>query len=104
MLIVSVKQSIVAINKMEVNEGVLEEELDKNPEVLAEAIQTVLRKNGYDNAYELLKNLTRGKKVTLDDIRKIVKELDIDKKDKEKLLKLTPETYTGLAANLVDFI
>ncbi|MBO5477749.1 MAG: adenylosuccinate lyase [Clostridia bacterium] len=102
--LVSVKQSIVAINKMEVNEGVLEEELDKNPEVLAEAIQTVLRKNGYDNAYELLKNLTRGKKVTLDDIRKIVKELDIDKKDKEKLLKLTPETYTGLAANLVDFI
>lgn len=102
--LISVKQSIVAMNKMEVNDIVLKEELKNNPEVLAEAIQTVLRKNGYDNAYELLKSLTRGKRVNLDDMREFIKELDINSDDKEKLLKLTPETYTGLASDLVDFI
>lgn len=102
--LISVKQSIVAMNKMEVNDMVLKEELNNNPEVLAEAIQTVLRKNGYDNAYELLKSLTRGKRVNLDDMREFIKELDINSDDKEKLLKLTPETYTGLASDLVDFI
>lgn len=102
--LISVKQSIVAMNKMEVNDIVLKEELKNNPEVLGEAIQTVLRKNGYDNAYELLKSLTRGKRVNLDDMREFIKELDINSDDKEKLLKLTPETYTGLASDLVDFI
>ena len=102
--LISIKQSIVAINKMEANEEILKCELNNNPEVLAEAIQTVLRKNGYDNAYELLKELTRGKKVNLDSMRAFVKTLEIDEKDKEVLLNLTPETYTGLADKLVDFI
>lgn len=102
--LISIKQSIVAMNKMEVNEQILKEELENNPEVLAEAIQTVLRKNGYDNAYELLKSLTRGKKVTLNDMRLFINELDINEEDKKTLLKLTPETYTGLAGKLVDFI
>ena len=102
--LISIKQSIVAINKMEANEEILKCELNNNPEVLAEAIQTVLRKNGYNNAYELLKELTRGKKVNLDSMRAFVKTLEIDEKDKEVLLNLTPETYTGLADKLVDFI
>ena len=92
------------MNKMEVNEIVLKEELNNSPEVLAEAIQTVLRKNGYSNAYELLKGLTRGKRVTLEEMREFIKELEINSEDKEILLNLTPENYTGLAANLVDFI
>lgn len=102
--LISVKQSIVAINKMEVNEEILKYELNNNPEVLAEAIQTVLRKNGYGNAYELLKELTRGKKVNLDSMREFIKTLEIDEKDKEILLNLTPESYTGLADKLVEFI
>ena len=89
---------------MEPNEKVLFEELESNPEVLAEAIQTVLRKNGYNNAYEMLKDLTRGKEVTLESMREYIKTLDINKEDKEKLLKLTPQTYIGLSSKLVDFI
>ena len=89
---------------MEPNEKVLFEELESNPEVLAEAIQTVLRKNGYNNAYEMLKDLTRGKEVTLESMREYIKTLDINKEDKEKLLKLTTQTYIGLSSKLVDFI
>ena len=102
--LISIIQSIKGFAKMEVNEKVLFEELDSNPEVLAEAIQTVLRKNGYNNAYEMLKDLTRGKEVTLESMREYIKTLDINNEDKERLLKLTPKTYTGLSSKLVDFI
>jgi len=102
--LISIIQSIKGFAKMEVNEKVLFEELDSNPEVLAEAIQTVLRKNGYNNAYEMLKDLTRGKEVTLESMREFIKTLDINNEDKERLLKLTPKTYTGLSSKLVDFI
>ena len=102
--LVSVKQSIIALNKMEVNKEVLEKELNDNPEVLAEAIQTILRKNMYDNAYELLKEFTRGKNVKIEDIKEFVKGLNIDVKDKEILLELTPSKYVGISAKLVEFI
>lgn len=102
--LVSVKQSIIALNKMEVNKEVLEKELNDNPEVLAEAIQTILRKNMYDNAYELLKEFTRGKNVKIEDIKEFVKGLNIDAKDKEILLELTPSKYVGISAKLVEFI
>lgn len=102
--LVSVKQSIIALNKMEVNKEVLEKELNDNPEVLAEAIQTILRKNMYDNAYELLKEFTRGKNVKIEDIKEFVKGLNIDAKDKEILLELTPSKYIGTSAKLVEFI
>ena len=102
--LISIIQSIKGFNKMEPNEKVLFEELESNPEVLAEAIQTVLRKNGYNNAYEMLKDLTRGKEVTLESMREYIKTLDINKEDKEKLLKLTPQTYIGLSSKLVDLI
>ena len=102
--LISIIQSIKGFNKMEPNEKVLFEELESNPEVLAEAIQTVLRKNGYNNAYEMLKDLTRGKEVTLESMREYIKTLDINKEDKEKLLKLTTQTYIGLSSKLVDFI
>ena len=71
---------------------------------MSHAIQTMLRKNGYNNAYEMLKDLTRGKEVTLESMREYIKTLDINKEDKEKLLKLTPQTYIGLSSKLVDFI
>lgn len=102
--LVSVKQSIIELNKMEVNKEVLEKELNDNPEVLAEAIQTILRKNMYDNAYELLKEFTRGKNVKIEDIKEFVKGLNIDVKDKEILLELTPSKYVGISAKLVEFI
>ena len=102
--LISIKQSIKAFQKMEINEKVLNDELEKNPEVLAEAIQTVLRKNKYDNAYELLKDFTRGKDVKLQDLRDFVNDLEIDEQDKQNLLNLTSQNYIGLAEKLCDMI
>ena len=102
--LVSINQTIIGFNKMVVNEDVILEDLNKNVEVLAEPIQTVLRKNGYIKSYELLKELTRGKEITISDIHEFINDLDISEEDKEILLGLTPENYTGLAGKLVDFI
>ena len=71
---------------------------------MAEAIQTVLRKNGFDNAYEILKEFTRGKKTNLEDLREFIGNLEIPEDDKNILLNLTPENYTGLADKLCNFI
>ena len=100
--VISITQTIKGL--MEPNEDVLKQDLDNNPEVLAEAIQTMLRKNGYNNAYEMLKELTRGKEVTLDTMREFVTSLDIPNTDKDKLLKLTPINYVGLSSKLVEYI
>ena len=102
--LVSIIQSIKGFEKMEVDVKVLENELDDNPEILAEAIQTVLRKNGYNDAYESLKKFTRGKEVTLDMLKDHITSLDIDEEDRKRLLNLRPSTYIGLASKLVDFI
>ena len=102
--LVSIIQSIKGFEKMEVDVKVLENELDDNPEILAEAIQTVLRKNGYNDAYESLKKFTRGKEVTLDMLKDYITSLDIDEEDRKRLLKLRPSAYIGLASKLVDFI
>lgn len=98
--LIAIKQTIIGINKVTVNEEKLREELNNTPEVLAEAVQTILRKNGFENAYEVLKGLTRGKHITLKEIREFVSNLDINKTDKEKLFSITPESYTGLAETL----
>ena len=102
--LIAIKQTIIGINKVTVNEEKLREELNNTPEVLAEAVQTILRKNGFENAYEVLKGLTRGKHITLKEIREFVSNLDISKTDKETLLNLTPESYTGLAETLTNKI
>lgn len=99
--VIAIKQSTAGINKLKVNEKKLRCELQNTPEVLAEAVQTILRKNKYENAYETLKSLTRGKNISIETIRDFVKTLEINAEDKEMLLNLTPETYTGLASNLV---
>lgn len=100
--IIAIKQSIIGINKLNINEKVLKEELQNTPEVLAEAVQTILRKNKFENAYETLKSLTRGKNISLEDIRSFIKNLEIDENDKNTLLELTPENYIGLSATLVE--
>ena len=102
--LIAIKQTIIGINKLTVNEKKLRKELQNTPEVLAEAIQTILRKNGYENAYEVLKELTRGKNISLEAIRDFVKNLNISQNDKEMLLNLTPENYLGLAEILAKSI
>ncbi|MCB9807693.1 adenylosuccinate lyase [Candidatus Peribacteria bacterium] len=76
------------IGKLSVNKKVIQEELDAHPELIAEAIQTVLRKNGVPNAYEKMKELTRGSSVTKADLRAFIETLKIPEGDKKNLLKL----------------
>ena len=99
--LLSIQQTTIGFEKMVVNKEKLKEDLNANPEILSEAIQTVLRKNGYINAYEILKDLTRGKKICLSDIEDFIDGLKIANEDKEVLKQLTPENYIGLADKLV---
>jgi len=88
------------LDKLEVNRAALEADLDAAWEVLAEPIQTVMRRHRLPDAYEQLKALTRGRAITREAIRTFVESLDIPADDKARLLALTPATYTGLAARL----
>lgn len=96
------KSLLTGFHKIEVNEVHLNLHLEAHWEVLTEAIQTVLRKYKIPQAYERLKIMSRGKKLTDREIRAFIRQLKIPKDDKNELLKLTPSTYTGLAEKLVD--
>lgn len=85
------------ISKLELNKKELINDLNNNVEILAEAIQTVMRKNSIQSSYEKLKELTRGEKLSIDDVYSFVEKLDIDNEDKKILLNLTPEKYIGIA-------
>ncbi|MFH1564909.1 MAG: adenylosuccinate lyase [bacterium] len=100
--LLGVKSLLKGLSKLEVNKSVIKKELENNPEVLAEAIQTILRKVGYPKPYEKLKELTRGQKLDGDAIKKFVEGLDIDDGEKAKLLGLGAEGYVGLARELVE--
>ncbi|MBV9159723.1 MAG: adenylosuccinate lyase [Candidatus Kaiserbacteria bacterium] len=95
------QQSLVrGFGKIAVNHAAITEALEAHPEVLAEALQTVLRREGAQMPYEKLKELTRGKKITIDDIRTFIDGLDISDDVKQKLCDLTPERYIGLAVDI----
>ena len=100
--LISIKETMTGLNKIEVNEEYLLSELDNHYEVLSEAIQTVLRKNKVSNAYELLKELSRGKSITKEDIINFVNKLNINENDKRILLELTPKEYIGLCKIIVE--
>ncbi|MBL8383662.1 MAG: adenylosuccinate lyase [Burkholderiales bacterium] len=86
--------------KLEVNHARLAEDLDANWEVLAEAVQTVMRRHGVANPYEQLKALTRGKAITRDALAAFIADLAIPEAARRRLLELTPAGYVGLAAEL----
>jgi adenylosuccinate lyase len=88
------------LDKLEVNTAALAADLDASWEVLAEAVQTVMRRHGLPNPYEQLKRMTRGKAITAAAMRKFVAGLDMPAADKKRLLALTPAGYTGKAAEL----
>lgn len=97
----AIEQTTSGLKKVEVNTEKIIRELENKWEVLAEPIQTVLRKYGDPKAYDKLKELTRGKNISKEDIKKFIESLDnISSKDKETLLNLTPATYTGLASKI----
>jgi adenylosuccinate lyase len=88
------------LSKISVNEKKIREDLNDHPEIITEAIQTILRREGIETPYEKLKELTRGKQVTLPDIHKFIETLKVSDKVKKELLKITPEKYIGLASKL----
>ncbi|XP_028792629.1 uncharacterized protein LOC114748412 [Neltuma alba] len=94
------KSTLQGIAKLQVNEARLSEDLNLCWEVLAEPIQTVMRRYGVPEPYEKLKDLTRGRSVTKESIREFIEGLDIPKEVKTDLSKLTPDTYIGAATAL----
>ena len=98
--LIAVRSTLKGLGKLELNEECLAADLDSNWEVLAEPIQTVMRKVGMDRPYERLKELTRGRRVTPEILRDFVKALPLPKADRDRLMKMTPATYVGIAAKL----
>ena len=90
--------------KLEVNPEAIAKDLDNAWEVLAEPIQTVMRRFGLQGAYEQLKEATRGKVVGPSDLHPLIQSLNIPAAEKERLLKLTPAQYTGIAESLASSI
>ncbi|MBQ9431488.1 MAG: adenylosuccinate lyase [Kiritimatiellae bacterium] len=92
--------TLKGLGKVKVNRERLLDDLDHEWEVLAEPVQTVMRKLGKANPYERLKELTRGKKISPEDMRGFISGLDIPETEKARLLALTPATYIGIAEQL----
>lgn len=88
------------LDKLELNEAALAADLDAAWEVLAEPIQTVMRRHGLPNPYERLKELTRGKSITRETLAAFIESLELPTSEKSRLLAMTPALYTGLAAAL----
>jgi adenylosuccinate lyase len=88
------------LNKLEVNHARMADDLDHNWEVLAEPVQTVMRRYGIENPYEQLKELTRGKGISKDALREFISGLEIPQAAKDRLLAMTPSSYVGLAEKL----
>ena len=96
----AVKSAQRGLTKIEANQEVISNDLDSAWEVLAEAAQTLMRREGVADAYERLKALTRGERLTQESWRELVESLDLPKEAAEQLAQLTPSTYIGLASDL----
>ncbi|BAX53638.1 Adenylosuccinate lyase [Photobacterium damselae subsp. piscicida] len=100
--IIAYTSTLKGISKLEVNKAALEAELDRNWEVLAEPIQTVMRRYGIEKPYEKLKELTRGKRVDSEGMRTFIDGLELPEEEKVRLKAMTPATYIGAAVELTD--
>ena len=98
--VISYKSTLKGLNKITPNNNKINEELDNNWAVLSEAVQTIMRLENIENAYEQLKNLTRGKNINQEKYLEFIDGLDISTKNKQYLIKLTPRNYIGIAAKL----
>lgn len=98
--IIAIKSLLKGLDKLRVNREKIEQDLDHNWSVLTEAIQTILRKEGYPNPYETLKDLSRtNEKITPERLKTFIDELQISPETKADLKALTPFTYTGIDLN-----
>lgn len=101
---IAYKSTLKGISKLKLNEQKLAKDLDDAWEVMAEPIQTVMRKAGIEKPYEKLKELTRGQKIDQKTIQNFVAALDLAATDKQRLLNMTPESYIGMADKIVDLL
>jgi len=100
--IIAYTSTLKGISKLEINQAALFNELDKNWEVLAEPIQTVMRRYGIEKPYEKLKELTRGKRINGNDMRQFIDGLDLPEEEKKRLKTMTPASYIGHAIELTN--
>jgi len=103
---IAIQSTLKGISKLEVNEKAIAEDLDSNWEVLAEPVQTVMRRYGIEKPYEKLKELTRGQRISAKIMSDFIDTLDIPQEAKDNLLQMTPANYIGNAVeqakNLID--
>jgi adenylosuccinate lyase len=103
-VVIATQSTLKGLGKLQVNNDVIQADVGDAWEVLAEAVQTVMRRYGIPEPYEKLKTLTRGQAVSKDLLHEFIVSLEIPDQEKQRLLALTPETYIGLAARLADDI
>jgi len=94
---IAIQSTLKGISKLEVNEAAIANDLDANWEVLAEPVQTVMRRYGIEKPYEKLKELTRGQRINADMMAEFIQTLDIPQEAKTLLLEMSPATYIGNA-------
>jgi len=99
--LIALESSLKGISKLAINAEALEADLAANPEVLAEPIQTVMRRYAVEKPYEKLKDLTRGQRIDMARLADFIGSLEIPDEAKASLLKLAPRDYTGYAEELV---
>ena len=97
---IAIQSTLKGISKLQINPDAIEADLNSNWEVLAEPIQTVMRRYGIEKPYEKLKELTRGQRITPEQMQAFVEKLEIPAEAKQALLALTPRSYTGYAEKL----
>ena len=99
-IVIALQSLMKGVGKLQVNAEAINADVSQAWEVLAEAVQTVMRRYGIPEPYEKLKALTRGQAVTKDLLQEFITTLDIPEDEKKRLLELTPERYTGVASDL----
>ena len=102
--LLAIHSAIQGLGRVEVDRDAVRADLDGAWEVLAEAVQTVMRKAGHENPYEQIKALTRERAITQEIMEDLIRNLDLPDADKLRLLALTPSDYVGLASELVRHI
>jgi len=98
--LIALQSTLKGLSKLQINSAALEADLDANWEVLAEPIQTVMRRHGIEKPYEKLKELTRGQRLEPEAMRRFIENLELPRAARDRLLALTPRTYTGVAERL----
>jgi adenylosuccinate lyase len=99
---IALQATLKGLSRLELDPDRLIQDLQDNREVLAEAIQTVMRRYGIEKPYEQLKELTRGQKISPETLAAFIKTLDLPEPAKQRLLALTPKDYLGYARELAE--